>query len=60
MSVIDYKFVNSVDVEQTRSEPVEQAETDVSNLKLLVKDERLEGWMSLHTSLVTFSNADVS
>ena len=47
MSIIDYKFVNSVDVEQTRSEPVKEAETDVSNLKLLVKDERLEGWMFL-------------
>ena len=47
MSVIDYKFVNNVAVEQTRSEPVEQADTDVSNLKLLVKDERLEGWMFL-------------
>ena len=47
MSVIDYKFVNSVDVEQTRSEPVKEADSDVSNLKLLVRDERLEGWMFL-------------
>ena len=45
MSVIDYKYVNSVNVEQSCSESLNlAAEIDVRNLKLLVKDERLEGW----------------
>ena len=44
MSVIDYKYVNSVNVEQSCSESLNLAgETDVRNLKLLVRDERLEG-----------------
>ena len=44
MSVIDYKYVNSVNVEQACSESVNLAdEIDVRNLKLLVRDERLEG-----------------
>ena len=44
MSVIDYKYVNSVNVEQSCSESLNlAAETDVRNLKLLVRDERLEG-----------------
>ena len=43
MSVIDYKCVNSVDVEKSSSEQAKFAETDASNLKLLVKDERFEG-----------------
>lgn len=46
MSVIDYKCVNSVDVEKSSSEPAMIAEIDVSNLKLLVKDERFEGRLS--------------
>ena len=44
MSVIDYKYVNSVNVEQACSESINLAdEIDVRNLKLLVRDERLEG-----------------
>ena len=44
MSVIDYKCVNSVDVEKSSSGSALIAEIDnVSNLKLLVKDERFEG-----------------
>ena len=43
MSVIDYKYVKTVDVEQQSWKPLVQSETDVRNLKLLVKDERLEG-----------------
>ena len=56
MSVIDYKCVNSVDVEKSNSEPAMIAEIDVSNLKLLVKDERFEGRPSLHLCFSTFSN----
>ena len=43
MSVIDYKCVNSVDVEKSSSEQAKFADIGVSNLKLLVKDERFEG-----------------
>ena len=43
MSVIDYKCVNSVDVEKSSSEQAKFADIGVGNLKLLVKDERFEG-----------------
>lgn len=49
MSVIDYKYVNSVDIEPKSAESVKfAAEIDVRNLKLLVRDERLEGRPAKH------------
>ena len=49
MSVIDYKYVNSVNVEQACSESVNLAdEIDVRNLKLLVQLN--------NKSLLTFSH----
>ena len=47
MSVIDYEYVSSVDIEQNGSQPVwlEEADVRVSNLRLLVRvrDELVEG-----------------